>query len=93
MMPVMAYNLMKSLSLLSAVVDTFAEKCVSGINVNSDKCRLNVENSLYMATALSPIIGYDRAAYVARKAIETGMSIREVVALEMDASEIPWEQL
>jgi fumarate hydratase class II len=93
MMPVMAYNLMKSLTLLSAVADAFAEKCVSGIKVNSGKCRQNVENSLYMATALSPIIGYDRAAYFARKAIETGLSIREVVALEMDASDIPWEQL
>jgi fumarate hydratase class II len=92
MMPVMVFNLLQSVWLLTAAVDAFAVKCIAGIQVNSGKCRQNIENSLYMATALSRIIGYDRAAAVARKAVETGMSIREVMASEHRALEIPWEQ-
>lgn len=93
MMPVMAHNLLESISLMTAAVNTFAEKCVSGIQVNLSKCRQNVENSLYMATALSPFIGYDRAAAAARQAVATGMPIRDVVVSEMGDLEIPWDQL
>jgi fumarate hydratase, class II len=93
MMPVMAYNLLQSISLLSASAAAFAEKCIAGIQPNPAVCRANVEKSLYMATVLAPIIGYDRAAAIAKKAYETGKSIREVADRETDLPEIPWDQL
>ncbi len=52
-----------------------------------------MDKSLYMATVLAPIIGYDRAAAIARKAFETGKSIREVAERETDLPVIPWDQL
>ncbi len=93
MMPVMAYNLLQSISLLSASASVFAEKCIVGIRPNPSVCRANVDKSLYMATVLAPIIGYDRAADIARKAYETGRSIREVAEREPDLPDIPWDQL
>jgi fumarate hydratase class II len=93
MMPVMAYNLLQSISLLSASVAVFAEKCISGIHPHPDVCRTNVDKSLYMATVLAPIIGYDRAADIARKAYETGKSIRNVAESETGLPVIPWDKL
>ncbi len=93
MMPVMAYNLLQSVSLLSTSAGAFAEKCIAGVVPNPVACRANIDKSLYLATALSPIIGYDRAAAIASKAYETGKSIREVAAQESDLPEIPWDQL
>ena len=93
MMPVMAYNLLQSISLLSASVAVFAEKCITGIHPNPSVCRGNVDKSLYMATVLAPIIGYDRAADIARKAFETGKSIRDVAERETDLPDIPWDHL
>ena len=93
MMPVMAYNLLQSISLLSAAAAVFAEKCIAGIQPNPSVCRANVDKSLYMATVLAPIIGYDRAAAIAGKAFETGKSIREVTELETDLPDIPWDRL
>jgi fumarate hydratase class II len=93
MMPVMAYNLLQSLSLLSAAAAAFAEKCIAGIQPNLAVCRANVEKSLYMATVLAPVIGYDRAAAIAKKAYESGKSIREVAESETDLPQIPWDRL
>jgi fumarate hydratase class II len=93
MMPVMAFNLLQSISLLSASVAVFAEKCISGIHPHPDVCRTNVDKSLYMATVLAPIIGYDRAADIARKAYETGKSIRNVAESETGLPVIPWDKL
>ena len=93
MMPVMAYNLLQSISLLSASVAVFAEKCITGIRANPSVCRANVDKSLYMATVLAPIIGYDRAAEIAKKAFETGKSVRDVAEHETDLPDIPWDHL
>lgn len=93
MMPVMAYNLLQSISLLSAAAEVFAEKCIAGVRPNPAVCRGNVDKSLYMATVIAPIIGYDKAADIAKKAFETGQSIREVAERETGLPDIPWEQL
>jgi fumarate hydratase class II len=93
MMPVMAYNLLQSISLLSTSATVFAEKCITGIRPNPSVCRANVDKSLYMATVLAPIIGYDRAADIAKKAFETGKSIQDVAERETDLPDIPWDQL
>lgn len=79
-LPVMAYNLLQSIDLLSSVIDVFSENCIKGITANRDVCASTIEKSLALATVLVPHIGYDRAAAVAKKAHKTGRTIREIVA-------------
>jgi fumarate hydratase, class II len=81
MLPLMAYNLIQSIELLAGAARALAEKCIRGIEVNKEKCTLNLEHSLALATAFVPAIGYDRAASLAKEAYEKNKTIREV-ALE-----------
>jgi fumarate hydratase class II len=90
MMPVMAHNLLQSISLLAKASLLFAQKCVRGLKADGERCREMIEKSLAMATALSPHIGYDAAAKIAREAYESGKTIRQV-ALEKKV--LPSEQL
>jgi len=78
MLPVMAYNLLQSIDLLVSASITLAEKCVDGITANRDKCISYLEQSLALCTGLVPVIGYDRAAAIAKEAYEKRESIREV---------------
>ncbi|MBM4388176.1 MAG: aspartate ammonia-lyase, partial [Deltaproteobacteria bacterium] len=78
MMPVMAYNLIQSIELLAKGCDIFGEKCVAGIEADAEKCANGIEKSLAMATPLAAIIGYDRAAGIAKKAFESGRTVREI---------------
>ncbi len=78
MMPMMANNLLSSVSLLSNACRLFAEKCVDGIGVNKNRCEETVEESLAMCTSLAPVIGYDSAAAIAKEAFEKGKTVREV---------------
>jgi fumarate hydratase, class II len=78
MMPVIAYDLLDSIELLSAGVRNFTLRCVNGIEANREKTGALVEQSLAMATALTLEIGYDRAAAIAKEAYETGRTVREV---------------
>jgi fumarate hydratase, class II len=81
MMPVIAYDLLDSIELLSAGVRNFTLRCVNGIEANREKTGALAEQSLALATALTPEIGYDRAAAIAKEAYQTGRTVREV-ALE-----------
>jgi fumarate hydratase class II len=81
MLPVIAYNLLQSIELLASVTGVFAEKCITGIAVNRDACEAYIEKSLALVTGLVPKIGYDQAAAIAKKAFESGKTIREI-ALE-----------
>jgi fumarate hydratase, class II len=78
MMPVIAYDLLDSIELLSAGVRNFTLRCVNGIEANREKTGALVEQSLAMATALTPEIGYERAAAIAKEAYETGRTVREI---------------
>jgi fumarate hydratase class II len=82
MMPVMAYNLLQSIHLLSNAIRVFTQKCVNGLKADKDRCREMVEKSLAMVTALSPHIGHDRAAEIAQQAYQTGKTVWEI-ALQM----------
>jgi fumarate hydratase class II len=82
MLPVMAHNLLQSIELLATASDVFARRCVAGLEVDRDKCRNNLELSLSNCTILAPVIGYDKAAKIAKVAFETNRTIREV-ALEI----------
>jgi fumarate hydratase class II len=78
MMPVMAYNTLQSIELLSAAAVNFSDRCVVGIRPNLDRLEYLAEASIASCTALAPIIGYDKAAALAKEAFKTGKSIREV---------------
>jgi len=81
MMPVMAYNILQSIELLGKAARVFADRCVAGIEVNRERCEGLVEQSLAMCTSLAPLIGYDKAAEVAKESFKTGKTVREI-ALE-----------
>jgi fumarate hydratase class II len=80
MMPVIAHNLLQSISLLSHGGRIFARRCVAGLTADAEHCAAGVERSLAMCTALAPLIGYDRAAEIAKEAHATGRTVREVAA-------------
>ena len=81
MMPVMAHNLLESIRLLASSANNFADKCISGIAANVERCNDMIEKSLAMCTALAPEIGYDQAAAIAKESYKTGKTVREI-ALE-----------
>jgi fumarate hydratase class II len=77
MMPVAAYNLLQSISLLAAVARNFAEQCVKGIQATTKGPEM-VERGLAICTSLAPVIGYDAAAALSKLAYKTGKTVREV---------------
>jgi fumarate hydratase class II len=81
MMPVIAYNLLQSVEILASAASLLAERCVDGLEANRERARELVEQSLAMVTALAPLLGYDRAAEIAKEAFASGRTVREV-ALE-----------
>ena len=78
MLPLIAYNLLQSIEILASSVTVFAEKCVNGITANKEKCSSTVDKSIALVTPLVPIIGYDKAAAIAKEARETGKTVREI---------------
>jgi fumarate hydratase, class II len=78
MMPVMAFNLLQSIELLSRGARIFADRCVAGLDANIERCAALVEQSLAMCTSLAPVIGYDRAAEVAKESFKTGKTVRQI---------------
>jgi len=78
MLPLMAYNLIQSIQLLAGAARALCEKCIRGIEANTEKCASNLEKSLALATAFVPAVGYDKAASLAKEAYEKNKTIREV---------------
>ncbi len=76
-MPLIAYNFLQSVRLLSEALDSFNIHCASGIKANIEKMKENVQNSLMTVTALNPHIGYEKAAITAKKAFEENISLKE----------------
>ncbi len=82
--PVMIYNLLQSVKLLADASNSFTDNCVAGITANEDTIRENLFGSLMLVTSLTPHIGYDNAAKIAKKAYEDGTSLLEAaLALEL----------
>jgi fumarate hydratase class II len=79
MMPVMAHNLLESVTLLANASATFGARCIDGIEVNGNRPRELVERNSIIVTALNPHIGYDNGARIAKEAAATGKTIRELV--------------
>ena len=76
--PMMARNLLQSVSLLGSASRLLAEKCVDGIEANREQCERYAELTLSAATALNPVIGYDKASELVKKAASSGRSLREL---------------
>ena len=75
--PVIIYNLLQSISLLSEAICSFDTKCLRGIKPNSENIQEHLDRSLMLVTALVPKIGYDKAAEIAKQAFENGTTLKE----------------
>ncbi len=79
MLPLLAHNLLQSITLLERGAVNFAERAVDGLEANRERCESLVEQSLAMVTSLAPVIGYDKAAEIAKESWQTGRTIRELL--------------
>ena len=75
--PVIIASILQSIRLLTDATNSFVDHCVEGIKANTAKLKENLENSLMLVTALNPIIGYDKASQIAKKALHDNISLRE----------------
>lgn len=78
MMPVMGHAVLESIHLMAHGVQAFIEFCLEGLEANAQACEASVEKSLSMVTSLNPLIGYEKAAKLAKDAFATGKTIREL---------------
>jgi fumarate hydratase class II len=85
MMPVATHNLLESISLLSAAARNLAEQCIQGLKATETGPEL-LEKGLMLGTALSPAVGYDKAAAIAKEAASTGRTIRQVASEQTSLS-------
>jgi len=90
MLPLIARNLLEQVELLARAVPMFSDKLVAGIQANRQWIEARNEQSLSLATALAPVIGYDRAAEIAKQSHKTGKTVREL-CLEQEV--LPEEEL
>lgn len=79
MMPLIAYDLLNSIEILTNGVNAFNDKCLKGIKADAKRCRELAEATLAMATALNPVIGYEAAAEISKEAYRTGKTVKQVV--------------
>lgn len=93
MFPVINYNLLQSIEILTNSIGIFTGKCVKSITADKDRCRSFLEKSVGLATVLNVFIGYDKAALVAKEAAETGKTIKEVAIERGILTAREWERL
>lgn len=79
MLPVIAYNILQSITILSNVSDLLSEKAIKGMEVNRERMRELTEKNPIIATVLNPLLGYDKTAEVVKKALRENKSIKDVV--------------
>ncbi len=78
MMPIMAHTTLESVRLMAAATRAFVDFCAAEMEANEEACAASVEKSLSMVTSLNPLIGYEKAAQLAKQAFHTGKTIREL---------------
>ncbi|WP_444901185.1 aspartate ammonia-lyase [Microbulbifer sp. SSSA007] len=79
MEPVIAFNLLQSMRLMTQAMDTLAQRCISGVTANEEHCLQMVENSIGLITAVNPFIGYENATRIAKQALITGASVKQLI--------------
>jgi len=77
--PIVVESLFESIEMLKNGMMTLKQKCVDGITANEDRCRLLVENSIGLVTALNPVLGYEKSTRLAKEALETNRGVYELV--------------
>jgi fumarate hydratase class II len=80
MLPVIAHNVLQSITILGNACRLFADRAVAGFTVNRDRISASVDRNPILVTALNPVIGYDKAAEIAKKAYKEGRPIKDVAA-------------
>ena len=93
MLPVIAYNLLKSINLLSGAMNVLSKKAISSFKVNRKNLEASLSKNPILVTALNPIIGYEKAALIAKKAYKEKRPIIEVAAEETDISKAKLKKL
>ncbi len=78
MMPVIAYNLLQEIAILTGGIAAFTSRCIEGIEANEEACQTNAERSPAVATALNPAIGYEEAAKLAQESLAKGVPVRDL---------------
>ncbi len=93
MLPVVAYNLLQSISLLANASRMLADSAIEGFSVNESRLREALDRNPILVTALNPVIGYEKGAEIAKQAYRDGEPVRDVAARETDLSEADLESL
>ena len=93
MLPVIAHNLLQSITLLGNASRLLADKAIAGFTVNRERIAGLVEQNPMLVTALNPVIGYDKAAEIAKKAYAEGRSLKDVAAEMTDLSKEELDRL
>ena len=76
-MPVIAFKAIESINLLAQAAESFDKNCVAGIVPNERRMKDNLDQNLMLATALSPVVGYDRAAFIVKTARKEGLTLKQ----------------
>jgi len=87
MKPVIAYNHLQSIDIMTRACIAFTDRCVTGLKANKERCEELIEKSLAMCTALAPKIGYDGAAAIAKESARTGKPVRQIAREKKAMSE------
>jgi aspartate ammonia-lyase len=79
--PLIAHNILSSMSLLTNAIGTFRTRCIEGMEARPEQCAIHIEAGVSTVTALVPLIGYERAALLAKQALAEGRTVRELALL------------
>jgi aspartate ammonia-lyase len=79
MEPIIVFNIFQSIEMLTTGINVLVKRCINGITANAERSRMLVEGSIGIITALVPTLGYERAGDVAKAALESNRSVREIV--------------
>lgn len=93
MLPVVAFNLLQSIEILSNGARCLADSAIAGFTVNSENINRALDRNPILVTALNPVIGYEKGALIAKKAYAEGRPIREIAREETDLTEAELERL
>jgi aspartate ammonia-lyase len=82
MEPIIVCNILESIETLTKGMSVLTERCVNGIQANTDHCASLLRNSLVLATALVPVIGYEKASRIAKQSLKTNVPLADIVLEE-----------
>ena len=91
--PLIAYNVLQSITILSDGIKSFEKNCVKGIQSDEKRIKEHIDNSLMLVTALTPNIGYDKASEIAKKAHKNGTTLREEALKSGSISEEEFDKI